>query len=223
LSWSRGATTSERLAAERIAANAEIEDTLRLLPAESRMSASVVLDFERNERPTPEQSAAVGRLQANLAKDPRGGSTDLVIQVPVVGGATGPGRAAYNFIQGWQQYTGKQVIFVASGTDQPLPFTGIVKPSDPNAIFLDVAGDRNVLALLGHEWAHTLALTNRQLGENSRNGNLRTLAPVRDAVAGALQLFQYQLLAYSLTASHQKFQKYPAPATYKHQMPFWAL
>jgi hypothetical protein len=66
-------------------------------------------------------------------------------------GATGSGRAALDFIQGWQQFTGKQVIFVASGTDQPLPFTGIVNPSDPNTIFLDVAGDRNVLALLGRK------------------------------------------------------------------------
>lgn len=164
-------TLSERIAAQEAAAateegqaaTAEAEGALRLLPTEARTSASVVLDFVRNEQPRPEQSAAVARLATTLAKDPRGGPTDLVIQLPVVGRATGSGRAAYNFIQGWQQYTGKQVIFVASSSGQPLSFTGIVNSSDPNTIFLDAAGDRNVLALLGHEWAHTLALTNPQL------------------------------------------------------------
>lgn len=164
-------TLSERIAAQEAAAAteegqataAEAEGALRVLTPEARTSASVVLDFVRNEQPRPEQSAAVARLATTLAKDPRGGPTDLVIQLPVVGGATRSGRAALDYIQGWERLTGKQVIFVASSSGQPLSFTGIVNPSDPNTIFLDAAGDRNVLALLGHEWAHTLALTNPQL------------------------------------------------------------
>ena len=127
-------------------------------------SASIVLDFVRNEQPAPEQSAALGGLQAALAKDPRGGSTDLVIVRPVADHTTtGSGRAALDFIQGWQQLTAKQVVFVASGSDKPLSFTGVVSPSDPNTIFLAAAGDRNVVALVGHQWAHTLAPTNPQL------------------------------------------------------------
>ena len=163
---------SERIAAEQEAAateegqaaTAEAEGALRLLPTEARTSAAVVLDFVRNEQPRPEQSAAVARLATTLAKDPRGGPTDLVILQPVADHTTTrPGRAALDFIQGWERLTGKQVIFVASSSGQPLSFTGVVNPTDPNTIFLDAAGDRNVLALLGHEWAHTLALTNPQL------------------------------------------------------------
>ena len=52
---------------------------------------------------------------------------------------------------------------MTSGSGQPLSFTGVVNPADPNTIFLDAAGDRNVVALIGHEWAHTLALTNPEL------------------------------------------------------------
>ena len=117
------AFTTERLMAQQAAAateegqaaTAEAEGTLRLLPAESRTSTAVVLDFVRNEQPRPEQSAAVGRLSTVLAKDPRGGPTDLVILQPVADHTTTrPGRAALDFVQGWERLTGKQVIFVAS-------------------------------------------------------------------------------------------------------------
>jgi hypothetical protein len=155
---------------------------------EDRICASVVLVFERNERPTAEQSESVRRLETAFAKDPRGGPTDLVVQVPVVGGATGSGRAALDYIQGWERHTGKQIIFVASSSGQPLSFTGIVNPSDPNTIFLDAAGDRNVLALLGHEWAHTLALTNPQLHREMTDGIIsNTIEQARRAGPGSLR------------------------------------
>jgi hypothetical protein len=65
-----------------------------------------------------------------------------------------------NFIDGFGRVFGKEVIFVRSGTDNPLPFEGVVLPSRPNAIFLNADGVANVAALLGHEWAHTLQVTN---------------------------------------------------------------
>ena len=120
-----------------------------LLRSKDHTSASVVLGFHGDEQSEPERQAALGRLRAALAKAPRGGPTDLVIQIPVAGGATRPGRATLDFISGWQQYTGKQVVFVASSTGEPLAFTGVVNPADPKQIFLDAPGDRNVLALLG--------------------------------------------------------------------------
>ena len=80
------------------------------------------------------------------AKDPRGGPSDLVIVRPLEDHTTTrSGRAALDFIQGWERATGKQIVFVASSSGEPLPFTGVVSPSDPNTIFLDVAGDRMFL------------------------------------------------------------------------------
>src|SRR4029077_12774539 len=73
------------------------------------------------------------------------------------------GQKLNETITGLERLFGKNVVFVRSGTGEDLPFTGIVNPSDPNTIFLDAAGDRNVLALIGHEWSHTLKLTNPQL------------------------------------------------------------
>jgi hypothetical protein len=125
-----------------------------------------VLDFESNERPTPEQSAAVGRLEAALAKDPRsaGEPIYLVIQTPSrVGVETRYSKALKDTIAGFERLFGKEVIFVRSGTDRVLPFDGVVLPERPNTIFLDADGHANVVALLGHEWAHTLQVTNPQL------------------------------------------------------------
>src|SRR4029077_14935306 len=96
--------------------------------------------------------------------DPRGGPTDLVIVQPVADHTTsGSGRAALDFIQGWERLTGKQVVFVASASGEPLSFTGVVNPADPKQIFLDAAGDRSLAALVGHEWSHPLAITNPEL------------------------------------------------------------
>ena len=51
---------------------------------------------------------------------------------------------------------------------------------------------------------HLLTAGYGQVGENSRNGNLRTLAAFGRR-EGALQLFQYQLLAYSVDRETSKF------------------
>ena len=80
----------------------------------------------------------------------------LVPQSAVVDGATPAGQRLIAGVRGFERLFGKNVVFVRSGSDAPLPFTGVVISSDPNTIFLDADGDRNVLALLGHEWAHTL-------------------------------------------------------------------
>lgn len=166
-------TTSERLAAEEeqkksaegVAAAAESEGTVRLLDEPSRTSASVMLDFTPNAAPTPELSGAVGRLERALANDPRGAGKGirLVAQDPVVSGATPAGQRLLTTIRGFEGLFGKKVAWVRSATGDALPFTGLVVSTDPNTIFLDADGDRNVLALLGHEWAHTLARNNPTL------------------------------------------------------------
>jgi hypothetical protein len=126
-----------------------------------------VLDFVCSEQPTSKQSEAVRRLEAALAKDPRGAGApvSLVIQTGArrVGVETQLAKALKETIAGFERVFGKEVIFVRSGTDRVLPFNGLVLPERPNTIFLDADGLGNVAALLGHEWAHTLALTNPQL------------------------------------------------------------
>jgi hypothetical protein len=72
-------------------------------------------------------------------------------------------RALDAFITSFERVLGKEVIFLRSGTDRVLPFDGLVLPERPNTIFLDADGHANVVALLGHEWAHTLQVTNPQL------------------------------------------------------------
>jgi hypothetical protein len=122
-----------------------------------------VLDFERNEQPIPEQSESVRRLEAALARDPRSGGEpiSLVIQTPRrLGVETQYSRALKDTIAGFERVFGKEVIFVRSGTDRVLPFDGVVLPERPNTIFLDADGHANVVALLGHEWTHTLKVSN---------------------------------------------------------------
>jgi hypothetical protein len=164
---------TESLAAEEAAAaseegqatTAEAEGALRVLEPESRTSAAYLLEFDDEQQPTPERSAAVARLEAALAKDPRSGGKPIKL-IPVtrrVGAATVSGQKLNETIDGLSRLFGKNIVFIRSGTGEDLPFTGIVNPSDPNTIFLDAAGDRNVLALIGHEWSHTLKLTNPQL------------------------------------------------------------
>jgi hypothetical protein len=80
-----------------------------------------------------------------------------------VGVETRYSKALKDTIAGFERVFGKEVMFLCSGTDRVLPFDGLVLPERPNTIFLDADGDANVAALLGHEWAHTLQITNPQL------------------------------------------------------------
>jgi hypothetical protein len=69
------------------------------LDLEDRTCASVVLDFERNEQPTPEQSESVRPLEAALAKDPQsvGQPVSLVIQNRRLGVETRVSKALWRF------------------------------------------------------------------------------------------------------------------------------
>ena len=78
-------------------------------------------------------------------------------------GRTKKSKALNMAIDSLERLFNKRVQFVRSATGEDLPFTGVVDPGDPNTIFLDAAGNRNVLALVGHEWAHTLKVTNPKL------------------------------------------------------------
>jgi ADP-Ribosyltransferase in polyvalent proteins len=164
---------TERLAAQEAAAateegqaaTAEAEEALRTLTPESRTSAAHVLEFEDEQQPDAGVAAATARLETALAADPRSGGkpVKLIVQTRRLGPATLSAQRLNEAITGLERLFGKNVVFVRSGTGEDLPFTGIVNPADPNTIFLDAAGDRNVLAVIGHEWAHTLKVSNPQL------------------------------------------------------------
>lgn len=156
----------QQVSEEAAAKAAESEATIAALPpeeqAQARMSPSAVLDFEPSEQPpTPEQQAKVDALNAALGKAGFPEAVRAVAPLPVQ--RTPAGRLAASFIQGFQHYTGRAVQFIASESGEPLPYRGVVNPADPNTIFLDAAGDRAFLALLGHEWSHTLKGTNPKL------------------------------------------------------------
>jgi hypothetical protein len=160
---------AQRLAAEQQAATgaeaesraAEGEAGVRILePKEGRGTAAVALDFTTDERPSEPRRQAVEGLQRDLSAE---GRDDQVRIVSAVNPATPTGRRMLDLIQAFERLTGKQVVFVASANNKHLSFTGAVRKSDPNTIFLDAAGNRNVLALLGHEWSHTLEDSNPTL------------------------------------------------------------
>ena len=156
----------QRESEETAAKAAESEATIAALPpeeqAQARMSPSAVLDFAPSEQPpAPEQQARVDALNAQFAKS--GFPEGVRAVTPLPDQRTPAGRLAASFIQGFQQYTGRAVQFIGSESGEPLPYRGVVNPADPNTIFLDAAGDRAFLALLGHEWSHTLKGTNPKL------------------------------------------------------------
>lgn len=57
---------------------------------------------------------------------------------------------------------GLEIIFVDTPNAEH-EFNGVINPSDPNTLFLNVKGDAPMLSIIGHEFIHTLASTNRAL------------------------------------------------------------
>jgi hypothetical protein len=115
-----------------------------------------VLDFERNEQPTTEQSESVGRLEAASTED--SGSVG-VIQTPGRAGVeTQYSKAPKDTHAGFERVFGKASTFVRSRTDRVLPLDGVVLPSRPNAIFLDADDNAKVTGLPGRELAQTLQI-----------------------------------------------------------------
>ena len=86
--------------------------------------------------------AADRSIQAGRVSDPhdsRGGSEALV------------------FARTFEQLTGKQIVWINTRPEAGIPFRAAVIRDRPNTIFVHVRAQANVLALIGHEWGHTLA------------------------------------------------------------------
>ena len=149
---------------EEVARNAEAEAIWEKLPAEDKTTAANIVEFSYAKPESPEQQKRLDLIQAVVAERNKKLGTKDTVQLAVADvPSTRAGQSAANFINWFQTAFGKRVQFVGSENGQPLSFTGMVAKADPNTIFLDVAGNRNILSLVGHEWSHTLEKTNPQL------------------------------------------------------------
>ena len=154
------AEATARASDEGIEKEAEVKATAETVSPEGRLGTALTVDFEEHATPTEQESREVSQLQADVQSAGRG---DVIILARPSDIQTTTGASTLGFVRAFEKATGKRVVFVASGTDQPLSFTGAVRRGDPNTIFLDAHGDRNVLALVGHEWSHTLEHTSPEL------------------------------------------------------------
>jgi hypothetical protein len=67
----------------------------------------------------------------------------------------GTRKAAETFLSAFERVTGKTVTFY--DTDEPIPATAAaVNPARPDQIWIHARANRQLLALVGHEWGHTL-------------------------------------------------------------------
>ena len=149
---------------EEVARNAEAEAIWEKLPAEDKTTAANIVEFSYAKPESPDQQKRLDLIQAVVAeRNKKLGTKDIVQLAAQTCHRREPEQSAANFINWFQTAFGKRVQFVGSENGQPLSFTGMVAKADPNTIFLDVAGNRNILSLVGHEWSHTLEKTNPQL------------------------------------------------------------
>lgn len=145
----------------------ESEAKWAFLKDEDKVATRNVLDFSYVAPSTPEQQTSLSSIEKIVAdRNAKYGFKDTVTLVAADEPTTRAGLGASNFIKWFEGTFGKRVQFVAAKDGQPLSFVGMVDPSNPDTIFLDAAGDRNVLAALGHEWSHTVEHTNPVLWQD---------------------------------------------------------
>jgi len=77
--------------------------------------------------------------------------------------ADGRGRSLVEFTQAFEAATGKRIEWVDTPAELPLPWKAAVSPQRSNTIFVHSRAPGNVLALIGHEWGHTLKSQNPAL------------------------------------------------------------
>ena len=149
---------------EEVARTAEAEAVWEQLPAEDKTTAANIVEFSYAKPESPDQQRRLDLIKEVVAERNKKLGTKDTVQLAVADvPSTRAGQSAANFINWFQTAFGKRVQFVGSENGQPLSFTGMVAKADPNTIFLNVAGNRNILSLVGHEWSHTLEKTNPQL------------------------------------------------------------
>jgi len=68
------------------------------------------------------------------------------------------GRSLVQWIAAFEAVTGKQIAWVDTDQSVPLPWFAATSEERPNTIFLHVRAQAHALALVGHEWGHTLEI-----------------------------------------------------------------
>ncbi|GAT33299.1 hypothetical protein TSACC_21712 [Terrimicrobium sacchariphilum] len=123
-----------------------------------------------NFTPIPDEQLPASTQKAlsalNQSQQNRGAKTSAVRFVAQSYGgnldnAKQAGKSA-EFIKQFENLTGKQVVFVDSNQETPT-FAGAMNKANPNTIFIHVRGNRDVHALIGHEWGHTVEQQNPEL------------------------------------------------------------
>lgn len=123
-------------------------------------------------------SVFAARPKAEVADDAgRTGSGER----PVGGGA---GRSVLDTIEAFERATGRKVYFVGSSDgrklldDEGRPlFSALTPIGFPDAIFVNKDAPRHLLALVGHEWGHTVDATDPALYHAFKQEALRQLDP----------------------------------------------
>jgi hypothetical protein len=137
------------------AVDTEVEEAHKLLPAREKTTARNLISFTEGEVQRGDQ-AILGKFQASLDAHPPPGGTPDKLKLAAPTATTRLGRRYLALLDAVNNATGTRVLWVASATGQRLSFAGLTLRSQPNVILLDAAGGRNVLAVFGHEWGHTL-------------------------------------------------------------------
>jgi hypothetical protein len=107
----------------------------------------------------------IARLEAQWQKDTGATPANTHIQAGRVGPrADHPGGAqALRFIDAFEKLTGKQVVWINTRPEDGMPFRAATIGDRPNTIFVHARTWGNLLALVGHEWGHTLARQDPEL------------------------------------------------------------
>lgn len=128
------------------------------------------------------------RPKAETAEDAgRGGPVRRPVGSPA-GSAHGSGSAVLDTIRAFEQATGRKVFFIGASDGRKLVgskgrplFSALTPVGFPDAIYINKDAPRHVLALIGHEWGHTVDATNPVLYHAFKKEALRQLGP--EAVA----------------------------------------
>jgi hypothetical protein len=143
---------------------------------------------------TPEQQARTDffagainqqlRTQGVLQPD-----QSLTLQ-PVALDRVDAGAGFADFLEGFQSITGTTVQFVKPS--DPTIFGGAVRSDDARTIFINAESQRPALALIGHEWGHTIQNTDPALYKELRRVVARYTDDYRSRAreAGASPLYQ---------------------------------
>ena len=123
-----------------------------------RPGTAEALQFAPAEVTSPEREESIRSLERSL-RLPEAALAEVRLR------DTEPAsQAVSDFAAAWQNLTGREVVFVEQReAGAAAAFAGAVDPAQPGKIFLNARGNRALVALAGHEWAHTLASSNPAL------------------------------------------------------------